>query len=207
MTPDFKLYLITDRKLFNAQCSMYMALETALEAGVDAIQLREKDLSVRQLFDMAVWMRELTEEYAAKLFINDRVDVALSVGADGVHLGRSSIPAYAVRKISGDKLMVGVSTHGIEETMMAEKDGADFITVGPIYETPSKLKYGKPIGVDALRGVKSRVSIPVFAVGGIKLDRVKEVRDAGADGIAVISAILGAKDIKESTEQFLRILE
>lgn len=207
MTPDFKLYLITDRKLFNAQCSMYMALETALEAGVDAIQLREKDLSVRQLFDMAVWMRELTEEYAAKLFINDRVDVALSVGADGVHLGRSSIPAYAVRKISGDKLMVGVSTHGIEEAMTAEKDGADFITVGPIYETPSKLKYGKPIGVNTLGGVKSRVSIPVFAVGGITLDRVKEVRDAGADGIAVISAILGAKDIKESTEQFLRLLE
>lgn len=207
MTPDFKLYLITDRKLFNAQCSMYMALETALEAGVDAIQLREKDLSVRQLFDMAVWMRELTEEYAAKLFINDRVDVALSVGADGVHLGRSSIPAYAVRKISGDKLIVGVSTHGIEEAMTAEKDGADFITVGPIYETPSKLKYGKPIGVNTLGGVKSRVSIPVFAVGGITLDRVKEVRDAGADGIAVISAILGAKDIKESTEQFLRLLE
>jgi thiamine-phosphate pyrophosphorylase len=207
MTPDFKLYLIIDRKFFNAQCSMYMAIETALEAGVGVIQLREKDLSVRQLFDMAVWMRELTGEYGAKLFINDRVDVALSVGADGVHLGLNSIPAHAVRKISGDKLMVGASAHGVEEAITAEKDGADFITLGPIYETPSKLKYGKPIGVDTLGEVKSRVSVPVFAIGGIKLDRVKEVRDAGADGIAMISAILGSNDIKESTEEFLRLLK
>jgi thiamine-phosphate pyrophosphorylase len=207
MPPDFKLYLITDRKFFNAQCSMYMTMETALEAGVRAIQLREKDLSVRQLFDMAVWMRELTEEYGAKLFINDRVDVALSVGADGVHLGLNSIPAHAVRKISGDKLIVGVSTHSIEEAAGAERDGADFITLGPIYETPSKLKYGKPIGVGAIGDVRSRISIPVFAVGGIKPDRVKEVMDAGADGIAMISAILASGDIKESTEEFLRLLK
>jgi thiamine-phosphate pyrophosphorylase len=207
MAPDFKLYLIIDRKLFNARCSMYMAIETALEAGVGVIQLREKDLSVRELFDMAVWMRELTGEYGARLFINDRVDVALSVGADGVHLGRDSIPAYAVRKISGDKLTVGVSAHNIEEAIGAEKDGADFITLGPVYETPSKLKYGKPIGIDILREVKSRVSIPVFAIGGIKLERVKEVMDAGADGIAMISAILGSNDIKESTEKFLRLLK
>jgi thiamine-phosphate pyrophosphorylase len=207
MAPDFKLYLIIDRKLFNAQCSMYMAIETALEAGVGVIQLREKDLSVRQIFDMAVWMRELTAEYGARLFINDRVDVALSVGADGVHLGRNSIPAHAVSKIAGGKLMVGVSAHGIEEAVEAEKDGADFITLGPIYETPSKLKYGKPIGIDILRKAKSRLSIPVLAIGGIKLERLKEVMDAGADGIAMISAILGSNDIKESTEEFLRLLK
>jgi thiamine-phosphate pyrophosphorylase len=207
MTPDFKLYLITDRKFFNAQCSMYMTIETALEAGVRAIQLREKDLSVRQLFDMAVWMRELTQEYGAKLFINDRVDVALSVGADGVHLGVNSIPADAARRISGDKLLVGVSTHSIEEAEAAKNEGADFITLGPIYETPSKLKYGRPVGVDSIREVKSRISMPVFAVGGIKPDRVKEIMDAGADGIAMISAILGSHDIKESTQAFLRLLK
>jgi thiamine-phosphate pyrophosphorylase len=184
-----------------------MTMETALEAGVRAIQLREKDLSVRQLFDMAVWMRELTGEYGAKLFINDRVDVALSVGADGVHLGINSIPAHAVRKISGDKLIVGVSTHSVQEAEAAENDGADFVTLGPIYETPSKLKYGKPIGVDTVREARSRTSIPLFAVGGIKSDRVKEVMDAGADGIAMISAILGSNDIKESTEEFLRLLK
>ncbi len=206
LTADFKLYLITDRNMFTAQCSMYLAIESALEAGVNSIQLREKDLSVRELFDMAVWMRELTREYGAKLIINDRVDVALSVEADGVHLGRNSIPANAVRKISGDKLLVGVSAHNIEEAVIAERDGADFITLGPIYETPSKLKYGEPIGIDALRKVKSRISIPVFAIGGIKPDKVNEVREAGADGIAVISAILKAENIKKTTEEFLRLL-
>jgi len=186
---------------------MYLAIESVLEAGATVIQLREKDLPVRELLAMALWMRELTREYGAKLIINDRVDVALSVGADGVHLGKNSIPAYAVRKRWGNKLLVGVSTHSIEEALEAERDGADFITLGPIYETPSKLKYGHPLGTDIIRGVKSRISIPVFAVGGIKLDRIKEVTEAGAAGVAVISAILEARNIKGTTEEFLRLLK
>lgn len=186
---------------------MYFTIETALGAGVRCIQLREKDLSVRAFLDMAVWMRELTGEYGASLFINDRIDVALSVGADGVHLGQNSMPPHAVRKISGDKLIIGVSTHSIEEAAEAEKDGADFITLGPIYKTPSKLRYGDPIGIDIIRKVKSLVSIPVLAIGGIKADMITEVKEAGADGIALISAIFTAKNIKETTENILRLLK
>jgi thiamine-phosphate pyrophosphorylase len=204
---DFPLYLITDRKLFSAHCVMYMALETILEAGVKAVQLREKELSVKELLDMAVWMRELTREYSAQLFINDRIDVALSVQAEGVHLGHNALPVSAARKIAGGKLLIGVSTHSIEEALKAEKDGADFITIGPIYETPSKLQYGPPLGINTLRNVKSRVSIPVYAIGGIKLERVREVKEAGADGIALISGILAAKNMKETTEAFLRLLQ
>ena len=204
---DLKLYLITDRKLFKAQCSMYFAIESALEAGTKCIQLREKDLSVKELLEMAVWMRELTGEYNAKLFINDRVDIALSAGADGVHLGQNSIPPHAVRKISGDKLIIGVSTHSVNEAIDAEKDGADFITLGPVYETPSKLRYGNPIGIDYFSKVKSQISIPVLAIGGIKLDKVKGVKEAGADGIALISAILSAENIEETTKEFLRLLK
>ena len=204
---DFPLYLITDRKLFSAHCVMYMALEKILEAGVKAIQLREKDLSVKELFDMAVWMRELTREYNAKLFINDRIDVALSVQADGVHLGQNALPISAARTIAGGQLLIGVSTHTIEEALESERDGADFITIGPIYDTPSKLQYGPPIGVDTLRKVKSRVSIPVYAIGGIKLEMVEEVKEASADGIALISGILAAKNMKETTEAFLRLLQ
>jgi thiamine-phosphate pyrophosphorylase len=202
-----KLYLITDRKLFNAQCSMYLALETALKAGTKFIQLREKRLPARMLLDTAQWVSELTKEYGAKLLINDRVDIALAVGADGVHLGQKSIPAHAVRKISKNKLLIGVSTHGIEEALQAEKDGADFITLGPVFKTQSKLKYGDPIGIDVIRKVKSEVSIPVLAIGGIKPDKVKKVIKAGADGVAVISAILAAKDIRAATEEFLRLLK
>jgi thiamine-phosphate pyrophosphorylase len=204
---DFRLYLITDRKLFNAQCSLYLAIEDALKAGVKVIQLREKDLGTRDLLNMAYIMRDLTKQYNARLFINDRADIALAVGADGVHLGQNNIPAHAVRKISGNKLLIGVSTHGIDEATEAEKDGADFITLGPIYRTPSKTKYGKPIGIKTLKEVRANVSIPIFAIGGIKLDKVKEVTETGAEGVALISAILTAENIKETTEEFMRLLK
>ncbi|MBA3070903.1 MAG: thiamine phosphate synthase, partial [Nitrospirae bacterium] len=151
-------------------------------------------------------MRELTGKYRAKLFINDRVDIALSVEADGVHLGQKSIPTYAVRKIVKDKFMIGVSAHSIEEAKQAEKEGADFITLGPVYKTPSKLRYGQPLGVDIIRKTKAEISIPVFAIGGIKKDRIKEVMDAGADGIALISGILGARNIRDKTEEVLGLL-
>ncbi len=202
-----KLYLITDRKLFHAQCSLYLALEKALQAGVKYIQLREKRLPARRLLDMAYWVIELTREYGARLLINDRVDIALAVGADGVHLGQKSLPAHAVRKITGDNFLIGVSTHGIDEALQAEEDGADFITLGPIYNTPSKLRYGDPIGVDILRQVKSKVSVPVLAIGGIKTDTVNEVLSAGADGVAVISGILAAEDIGGTTGKFLRLVQ
>jgi len=203
----FKLYLITDKKIFDDNHLLFKAVEEALKAGVKAVQLREKDLGIRELLEMAYKMREITKKYKAKLFINDRVDVALAVKADGVHLGQSSMPPSAVRKIAKDKLMIGVSTHGIKEALEAEKSGADFITLGPVYKTPSKLKYGKPIGIDTLKKVRSKASIPVFAIGGIKEDKVKEVMDAGADGIALISGILGAENIKEKAGEFLGLLQ
>ena len=203
---DFKLYLITDRKLVTRHSSLVTAIEEALKGGVKALQLREKDLGTRELLDMAYRMRELTGKYRAKLFINDRVDIALSVEADGVHLGQKSIPAYAVKKIVKDKFMIGVSAHSIEEAKQAEKEGADFITLGPVYKTPSKLRYGQPLGVDIIRKTKAEISIPVFAIGGIKKDRIKEVMDAGADGIALISGILGARNIRDKTEEVLGLL-
>lgn len=204
---DFNLYLITDRKLFSTQCSLYLALEDALKAGVKAIQLREKDLTVKEVFEMALWLRNLTREYEAKLFINDRADVALAVNADGIHLSQNSIPVDAVKKITKNTLSIGVSTHNIEEAISAEKAGADFITFGPIYQTTSKPEYKNTTGVDIIRDLKMHISIPVLAIGGIKPDRVKEVIDAGADGIALISAILASKNIHETTQEFMRSLK
>ena len=211
---DFRLYLVTDRKVLSSQFSLLSSVEEALKSGVKAVQLREKDLGTRELLDMAYMMRELTNKYNAKLFINDRVDIALAVEANGVHLGQNSIPPHAVRKAvnasrithHASRFLIGVSAHSMEEAEQAEKEGADFITLGPVYETPSKLKYGQPLGVDIIRKAKAEISIPVFAIGGIKQDRIKEVMDAGADGIALISGILGARNIRDKTEEFLGLL-
>lgn len=199
----FKLYLITDRKLFADSGEMFAAVEEALKAGVKAVQLRENDLATRELLDMAYRMRELTARYNARLFINDRADIAMCVNADGVHLGQSSMPVYAARKVVGDKFMIGVSTHNLDEALTSEREGADFITFGPIYRTPSKLKYGRPVGIESLKIVAEKVSIPVFGIGGIKPDNAKEVINAGAYGVALISGILSATDVTSASMEYL----
>jgi thiamine-phosphate pyrophosphorylase len=203
---DFKLYLITDRKLITRHSSLVTAVRRALQGGVKAIQLREKDMDTRELLKLAYKMRDLTNKYKAKLFINDRFDIALAVGADGVHLTQNSIPAGAVRKTVKKKLLIGASAHSLKETKIAEKGGADFITLGPVYRTPSKLKYGDPVGLDVLKKVSSKTGIPVFAIGGIKRGRIKEAREAGASRVAMISEIFGAEDIKVKTEEINQIL-
>jgi thiamine-phosphate pyrophosphorylase len=204
---DFNLYLITDRKLFPTNDLLLAGIEDALRAGVKAIQLREKDLATRTLLDMAYRMRELTMKYNALFFINDRVDIAMCVRSDGVHLGQTSIPVHAVRELVGDKVLIGASTHSLDEALNAEKEGADFVTFGPVYHTPSKSKYGEPVGTEALKTVRKKITKPVFGIGGIKPGNVAEVMKAGADGIAVISGILGLSDVKVATKKYVEELK
>jgi len=206
MKPDFRLYLITDRKLFASGEEMLQAIEKALDSGVRAVQLREKDLNTRELLALAYTMRHITKSYGAKLFINDRVDIARAVAADGVQLGKAGMPVQAARKASGGGLMIGVSTHSGNEAAQAQEDGADFITLGPVYETPSKMQYGRPIGLRVLRDAAGSLEIPVFAIGGIRIDRITEVLQQGAYGIALISAILTAKDVRKTTAECMRKL-
>ncbi|MBS1242601.1 MAG: tenI [Nitrospirae bacterium] len=167
MSVDFRLYLITDRKI--AVKPLTEAVRLALQGGVKAVQLREKDLPVRELLALAQELRAITREFGAKLFINDRVDVAVAAGADGVHLGHQSMPPEAVRKAAGKGLLIGVSTHNPEEARAAEAGGADFITFGPIFQTPSKSEYGVPVGIDAIKAIKNEVKIPIFALGWLPL--------------------------------------
>jgi len=202
---DFKLYLVTDRKKTGGRPLMDAVTE-ALKGGARAVQLREKDLKTRDLLRLSYEMRQLTLKYDARLFINDRVDIAIAVDADGVQLTQKSIPPFAVRKLSS-RLIIGVSTHNLDEAIKAERGGADFVTLGPVYPTPSKLKYGPPIGVDTLRDVARQVRIPVFAIGGVTLDNMSEVMGAGANGVAVISSILDAKNIRSIAGKFIRGLE
>jgi thiamine-phosphate pyrophosphorylase len=204
---DFRMYLITDRKALAPGISMNAAVEQALRGGVRAVQLREKDLGIRDLLGVAYAVREVTRRYNAMLFVNGRVDVALAVGADGVHLGAADIPVQAARKAAGESMLIGASAHSVQEVRKAEQEGADFVTLGPIYETPSKLRYGKPIGIQPLLKMREGVSVPVFAIGGIRRDRVEEVLDAGAFGVAVISAVFASDDIKSTSEEFMRLLK
>lgn len=205
-TLGFELYVITDRKIVTPHASLITAVRKALQGGVRAVQLREKDLDTRELLPLAYKMRALTHKHKAKLFINDRFDIALAVGADGVHLTQNSIPAQAVRNVVKKKLMIGVSTHSLKEAREAERGGADFVTLGPVYRTPLKLKYGAPVGVDTLNKVSNGLTIPVFAIGGIKSHRIEKVKKAGAYGVAMISEIFGAGDIKKKAKELTNVL-
>lgn len=203
---DFNLYLITDRKLITDYSSLIAVVRQALKGGVKAIQLREKDVGTRELLKIANKIRDLTRQFNASFFINDRFDIAIAVGADGVHLTQNSIPAAAVRKAVKKKLLIGVSTHSLKEAREAEKGGADFITVGPVYRTPSKLRYGKPIGIDTLKKITSKMSIPVFAIGGVKSSNIKYIKEAGAYGAAMIREVLASTNINRKTGELVNLL-
>ena len=204
---DFNLYLITDRVNLPRKRNLLTAVRQALKAGAGAIQLREKDLEAGELLKMAHKMRKLTDEYSAGLFINDRFDIALAAGADGVHLTQNSIPVDVVRDTVKKKLLIGVSTHSLKEARQAEKGGADFITLGPVYKTASKLKYGAPVGIDKFKTITGKIHIPVFALGGIKTENLREVKDAGAYGVSMISEIFRADNIQKKTVEIDQIIK
>ncbi len=201
---DFTYYLITDR----TQCaseSLETHIEKACEAGLKAVQLREKDLSDKELFNLAKKLRKITERYDARLFINDRVDIAMMTGADGVHAREDSMPVDEMKKLNND-VWVGCSTHSLESAKRAEEKGADFILFGPIFDTPSKRKYGKPKGVVALQEIIQFMKIPVFAVGGIDLDKAERCLEYDADGLAGISSVMRAEDPAEVLSSYKKML-
>ncbi len=194
---DFDLYLIAD--IGQVQGSLLSSVKRAIDGGVKAVQLRGKNLPARELMGIGEKLRLLTAERSVRFFINDRIDVAMALDADGIHLGQSSLPVKLVREISGDRFMIGVSTHHLREAKEAEAGGADFITFGPVFETPSKMVYGPPVGLRRLSNVAKELRIPVFAIGGIRVEKIKSVLEKGAYGAAVISAILGSGTVYAST--------
>ena len=204
--PDFDLYLVTDRTQTQERDLLWV-LEQALEGGVKAIQLREKDLSGRELFSAAEKTRALCNRYNARLFINDRIDVALAVEADGVQLGKAAMPIEAARELLGPGKLLGASTHSLDEAKEAERGGADFILFGPVYFTPSKASYGAPQGLEALKKIVEKISLPVYAIGGIKPENIEDVRSIRVRGVALISAIMSANGPKPATQKILSLLQ
>lgn len=190
---DFRLYLITDR----IQCEpegLLPRVEAALRGGVDAVQLRDKDLTTRERYEIGMKLREMTSRFGARLFVNNDAALARAIRADGVHLPQDGLPADVCRTVLEPHMLIGVSTHSLAEALDAEARCADFITFGPVYHTPSKAQYGCPVGLDALREVCARIKLPVYALGGVKKSNIEEVISAGAAGIAMISAILAAAE-------------
>lgn len=169
------------------------------------MQLREKELGVRDLLTLAGALRAATRRHGARLVVNDRADVALAAEADGVQRTHDSLPVAIIRKIA-PTLVIGASVHSLEEARGAEVEGADFLVFGPVYDTPAKRRYGPPQGLEALRRVTAGVTRPVLGIGGITPGRVREVLAAGAVGVAVISAILAAERPADATRAFLDAL-
>ena len=205
-TPDFDLYLVTDRGMTQGRDLLWV-LQQALDGGVRGIQLREKDLVGRELFFLAEAARKLTQRYHALLLINDRIDIALAVDADGVHLSTASIPIESARALLGRQQLLGASTHSLEEAQEAERNGADFVVFGPVYFTPSKASYGSPQGLAALKKVVEKLSLPIYAIGGIKPENIADTRRTGVRGVALISAVMSAADPEDVTKKILNLLK
>jgi thiamine-phosphate pyrophosphorylase len=197
-----RLLLVTDRQQTRGR-PLLDVLRNALAAGVRSVQLRERDLSARDLLRLAQEVHRLTTVHQAQLLINDRVDMAMVLDGVGVHLRANSLPVAVARKLLGGQRVIGISTHSVEEVVRAEAEGADYVVLGPIYETPSKTVYGAPLGVRALEDACRRVRVPVVGIGGVTAARVEEIRRTGAFGVAVVMAVLGAVDVERATHELL----
>ncbi|MGE0470275.1 MAG: thiamine phosphate synthase [Nitrospira sp.] len=203
---DFRLLLVTDRHQIHGR-SLVTVLSHAIHAGVHAIQLRERDLSTGELLSLAGDLQAITTPGGVSLIINDRVDLAMALGLDGVHLRADSLPSHSVRRIIGPRRLIGVSAHSAEDVRHANHGCVDYVVLGPIFDTLSKRSFGPPLGLDLLADVCRNSSIPVFAIGGITCERVCEVRQAGAHGVAVIGALLTRDDIGAAVREFTCALE
>jgi len=191
---DLRLYLCTDRLLAMGR-PITQAVEQAIQGGVTMVQLREKDASTRDFYQVALEIQAVTRRHGIPLVVNDRLDIALAIGADGVHLGQSDMPIEVARRLVGSRMFIGISAATVESALAAQKAGADYIGTGPVYPTGSKDDAGDAIGIAQLTAVCGAVSIPVVAIGGISAGNTPGVMESGADGIAVISAILSQPDI------------
>ncbi len=202
---ELRLVLVTDRQQARGR-DLAALVAGCVTAGLPAVQVREKDLTARDLAELCRQILAQIPPARCLLVVNDRVDVALAVGAGGVQRTSTSLSVREIKGIVKADLLVGASVHSLEESVEAESAGADWLTFGPVYDTPSKRPYGPPQGLAALERVTRAVRIPVVAIGGITPERVGEVRSAGAHGVAAISAILAADDPAGAVRRFLAAL-
>lgn len=197
-----KIYLVTDEKAC-LEKDFYSCIEEAIKGGVKIVQLREKNISTKDFYEKALKVKEICKNYGALFIINDRLDIAQAVGADGVHLGQSDMPIEEARKILKDKFLIGATARNIEEAKRAELLGADYIGSGAIFGTSTK-DNAKKLEMEELKKIVASVKIPVFAIGGININNVGILKNIGLQGICSVSGILSEKDCKKAVENILK---
>lgn len=202
---NFDLYVITDEMIGGGRSHAEMA-QRAVDGGADVIQLRDKTCSPLELLRAARELRSVTRKSGTLFIINDRLDVAIACGADGVHLGQDDIPVSTARQLAPPGFIIGISVGTVGEAMQAEREGADYLALSPTFSTASKDDAGPGHGLDRLREIRRAVSVPVIAIGGISRQNAGEVIGAGADGIAVISAVVASPDITAAARELREIV-
>jgi thiamine-phosphate pyrophosphorylase len=201
---NWSLYVLTDRRAGGGR-SLVDVVRAAIRGGATAVQLRDKQATTRELVELGRALLEVTRPAGVPLIVNDRIDVALAIDADGAHVGQDDMPAPLARRLLGPDRVLGVSAGTVEEALQAQRDGADYVGTGDVYGTPTKADAGVPIGIAGLAEVVRAVSIPVVAIGGIQAENAAETVRAGAAGIAVVSAVIGAPDPEAAARQLVEI--
>jgi thiamine-phosphate pyrophosphorylase len=201
---DYSLYLVTDRTLSRGRSSEEI-VGAAVRGGVTCVQLREKHCSTRDFIREARSLQPLLHHHKIPLIINDRLDVALAIGADGVHLGQSDMHIGDARRLVGENTIIGISAENLNDAIVAEQEGADYIGISPVFETDTKVNTAAPLGLEGIRWIRRAVNLPLVGIGGINVGNVREIICAGADGVAVVSAIVSA-DCPETAASELKNL-
>ncbi|ABS33773.1 thiamine phosphate synthase [Clostridium botulinum] len=202
MEINYELYLITDRRFLKGR-QLKKVVEDAILGGVTIVQVREKDVSTREFYNVAKEVKEVTDYYKVPIIINDRLDIAQAIDASGVHLGQKDMHLNIAREILGKDKIIGISVGNVKEALQAQNNGADYLGIGTIFPTGSKKDVDAIIGIDGLSKIKDSISIPSVAIGGINKTNFKDVLKTGIEGISVISAILDEDDIKLAANNLL----
>ncbi len=200
---NWELYLVTDREL--SKIPFHEMIKKAVDGGVTVVQLREKKLSTREFIEEALEVKKIIK--GIPIIINDRVDVALAVKANGVHLGNEDMPVDIARRILGRDFIIGASAGSVEEAIEKEKMGADYIAVSPVFSTPTKPDAGPPLGLEGIKEMKKFVKVPLIGIGGINKENVMDVIRSGADGVAVVSAIVSSEDPEKSAREMKELIK
>lgn len=202
---DYSLYLVTDRTIAGDR-PLVDIVSAGVAGGVSCVQLREKNCSTQEFIHEASLLLELLQPLDIPLIINDRVDVALAVGANGVHLGQNDMSIADARRITSDNMIIGISAESLEDAINAEESGADYIGISPVFTTATKLDIATPLGLAGVREIRRAVKIPLVGIGGIDTSNTRDVIEAGANGVAVVSAIMAATNPKRAAENIRKTM-